>query len=394
MSGGVPPAAPTTRAGSPRGRAGRYGALVLVAMLPMLLASYRHYLFWGEAVADWVPGALNAGELGAVLLFTAASCLLLRRGLGAVAAGSLDEAGAWRVGLGLCALGLLCLPILSEDLFSYVGRGRLLALHGGNPWVDLASRTMPGDPALPLMKGWADFPLPYGPLLALGNAALAAVGDLWPSGAGGRVWAGLFLVKLTTVLGLLLAARALCALVPRADGARRTRLLVLFLWNPFVVLEFAVDGHNDVFLVLPLLWGLGLAGRAGLGLVLATLAKPTALAAGPVLLATEARRGALGRFAVAAAAGAALLAGAWALWWSGPGGLDWIARQRGIGGASLQALCLGVLPLSREAVQLGGAAVVAVLCLLLALRLRGDPWPALVATFLATHLVGLPVAHP
>lgn len=62
-------------------------------------------------------------------------------------------------------LGVLSLPLLlSRDVHSYAMYGRIAAVHGGNPYVDVPS-SYPADPFAALVgPRWVDTPAVYGPL--------------------------------------------------------------------------------------------------------------------------------------------------------------------------------------------------------------------------------------
>jgi len=133
-----------------------------------------------------------------------------------------------------CAYALLAAgpPLLSRDVFGYIGYARMVAVHGLNPYVQTPS-AMAGDPVLPLM-GWPHQPTPYGPLFTALSAPLA----LLPPVAA--YWA----------FKAILAAAALAAVLLLAAAANRrglapARAAIAFGANP-AYLELMVGGdHND-----------------------------------------------------------------------------------------------------------------------------------------------------
>lgn len=163
----------------------------------------------------------------------------------------------------IVALFLLTPVTLSYDLLDYIRRGRVLSVHGANPHV-VPSMAFPADP-FHGDRGWTIMPTPYGPAFTLLSAALT-----WIAGDG----------RLANILVFKAAATA--ALAASFLAARRvagdTRPALLYLLNPFVLLEVVANGHNDVYPVGAVLLSLrclqtGAAARSGVLLALAACFK-------------------------------------------------------------------------------------------------------------------------
>jgi hypothetical protein len=217
-------------------------------------------------------------------------------------------------------LALLPLPgLFSTDLFSYAFYGEVAGRLGGSPYV-----AMPDDyPDLPLYllinPLWRDAPSVYGPLW---TAISGGVGAIW----GGNVLAQMLVYRLLADLTHWASLAAIWWALRRLQPGAEPRGLVLYAWNPLVVVEFAASGHNDGLLVFFLLLAMGLAARgrawrAVAALVLSVATKYTTVLLLPLLL-WWAARGRRGWRRPALAAGAGLIAGlALALtylpWWRG-----------------------------------------------------------------------------
>lgn len=132
-------------------------------------------------------------------------------------------------------------PLISQDLFGYLGYARMGVLHGLDPYTHVAAEA-PNDPVLPFL-GWPLQSSPYGPLFTLGSYAIV------PLGLAGGLWA----LKATAALaGLALAG--LIAIAARRGGRSGRQAAVFVGLNP-VLLELALGGaHNDL-LVLAVLAG-------------------------------------------------------------------------------------------------------------------------------------------
>ena len=200
--------------------------------------------------------------------------------------------------LGVAGVSLLALLVgramLSTDIYSYVWYGRIPALEGGNPYLDAPRLYLDRD-----IEGWMEWeiwngalPCVYGPVwvfLAEGIAFLAqAIGgkELAAHVLGHRL-----LADMAHLLNIWLVWRVAGDFAGRMAGkvgaGRRWPGLQLgatltYAWNPLLMLEFGLSGHNDSIMVSFLLvsiWLL-LKGRwrwAAVALAAASLVKLMAL---------------------------------------------------------------------------------------------------------------------
>lgn len=140
-------------------------------------------------------------------------------------------------------------PLLSQDVFGYLGFARMGALHGLDPYTHVAADA-PYDPTFELV-GWPFQHSPYGPLFTLASYSTA------PLGLAGGVWA----LKVVTALASLGAV----ALVARAASSlgRSGKWAAAFVGLNPVVLELAVGGaHNDTLVMLAIAAALALGAGA------------------------------------------------------------------------------------------------------------------------------------
>jgi|FaiFalDrversion3_1042247.scaffolds.fasta_scaffold00068_4 alpha-1,6-mannosyltransferase len=141
-------------------------------------------------------------------------------------------------------LGLALLPaypLTSNDVFHYIMGGRIFWLHGGNPLVDTPIQYS-WDPYL-FYSDWVASPSPYGPAWIL---------SLWlpqrlPQGDPATV----VLTYKGFVLALhLLTGLAVWLLAGRLAPQRQRLAATIYTWNPLLLFTVAVDGHNDVLMML------------------------------------------------------------------------------------------------------------------------------------------------
>ena len=140
---------------------------------------------------------------------------------------------------------LLAPVMLSSDVFAYALYGRVTSVYHANPY-DLAPPVAPGDPFLKLF-GQEYLPSWYGPVWTLVSAGITKLG-------GEHVGLTVLLFRLTAMLAALACAGLILASLRRHAPERAASGLVFFLWNPLLIIETGISGHNDsVMLVFVLL---------------------------------------------------------------------------------------------------------------------------------------------
>jgi len=141
--------------------------------------------------------------------------------------------------VGAHAILLLGPPLISQDVFGYIGFARLGTLHGLDPYTHVAAQAS-SDEVFAFL-GWPYQHSPYGPLFTLIGYAFV------PLGLAGGMWAFKALAALSSLAAVALIARA----AARMGQSRRWAAAFVGL-NP-VLLVLAVGGaHNDTLILLAL----------------------------------------------------------------------------------------------------------------------------------------------
>ncbi|MGA3170096.1 MAG: glycosyltransferase 87 family protein [Chthoniobacteraceae bacterium] len=172
---------------------------------------------------------------------------------------------------------LLCAPVMfSSDTYAYAYYGRLLGVYG----ADACAAAPAGSLADPfLCNGLYQFaPSWYGPLWTVISAGLALAG-------GGHVGLTLLLFRGLEAAAALGCAGLVWAILTRLRPERAMAGMLLFLWNPLVVTESALGGHNDFLMILFVLlavW-LHLRGRKTGAVVALTLSALVKVITGPLI---------------------------------------------------------------------------------------------------------------
>ena len=255
----APPAIPSF----PRVKAGHraliansfLGGMIVSGFLMAAGAAAKHYgptLHIHHGLPTSIRGPLHG--LGLSLSGTEFAVVFIVLGVCYLGVLLFADSVRFRVGIGaILALHLVFLiapPLLSSDIFNYVGYARLDAVHHLNPYIHPLSAA-PTDPSY-IYVGWPLNTTAYGPLFTLATLPLG-----WVS-----FTAGIWLLKLSAALASL-ACVALVWMCATRLGRPALPATLFFGLNP-VLLGYAVGGaHNDLIMMVAALGGiyLMLAGR-------------------------------------------------------------------------------------------------------------------------------------
>lgn len=168
-------------------------------------------------------------------------------------------------------------PPTAVDLFYYHASARVLWIHGENPFL-----VPPGNFPYPVAFSWSDRPSVYGPVwtyLTSGPVLLA----------GDHFTAGVLAFKALAALSYLGCALLVYRLVRRLRPGWETVAVVIFAWNPFVVLRTVGNGHNDLVMMFFVLLALERAEQRDWlvmfpSLIAAVMVKYIAALLGPLVL--------------------------------------------------------------------------------------------------------------
>lgn len=133
-------------------------------------------------------------------------------------------------------------PLLSYDVFNYMFHAKILWFYHQNPHLH-APLEYSGDLWLRFMR-WVHTPSAYGPVFTLveSPAYLLGLGKFVPV---------LYLMK-ATMAGFFASCVYLIGRLGHKLGWSTSRLVVaqtLIAWNPFLLLEFGYNGHNDAVML-------------------------------------------------------------------------------------------------------------------------------------------------
>ncbi|MGH2725058.1 MAG: hypothetical protein ACRDI0_12540 [Actinomycetota bacterium] len=146
------------------------------------------------------------------------------------------------VGVALHVLAVVVPLFLSRDVYSYAIYGRMVSVHGVNPYVDIPAG-FGSDPVYPLVSvDWIDSPSVYGPAWSAMAAGVTAV----VRSPAALVLSFKVLAAVASVGTMLLVAAA----ARRVRPERAAFAAALVGWNPVVIFHGVAGGHNDALVGL------------------------------------------------------------------------------------------------------------------------------------------------
>jgi hypothetical protein len=159
-------------------------------------------------------------------------------------------------------LGVVCVffPVVtSSDIFSYIAYARIEVIYHLNPLTTLPT-AIHGDFIYPYVY-WKDQPSAYGPTWAIITSLAQWLIGVTGSGDVLRMLVALRLLGLTSHVSSTMLIWSISGRLQRITGAispqKRMLAALAFAWNPLLLFEACVNGHNDavlLFLILLALW--------------------------------------------------------------------------------------------------------------------------------------------
>ncbi len=131
-------------------------------------------------------------------------------------------------------------PITAVDVFDYASQIRVFTVYHANP-LTIPPSDFPHDPFL-RFNPWNNLPASYGPLWAILSGLVSLP-------AGNHFFEAVLAQKLLSMVALLGCMGLLWLLARRVCPERRWQVFVFFAWNPLILYEVGVNGHNDAIMV-------------------------------------------------------------------------------------------------------------------------------------------------
>ena len=194
-----------------------------------------------------------AGLIGTVVLVAAAAAFVFA--LREAWRGRLSIRLVLLVGVALHVLALVTPLFLSRDVYSYAIYGRMVSLHGLNPYTSIPAAAWrdPFNTQDLVSVDWIDSPAVYGPAFSAISAGVTGA----VRGVPETVFAFKALAAAASVATMFVAVAAARRVAPE----RAAFAAAIIGWNPVILFHGVAGGHNDTLV--------GLAVAAGMLLILA-----------------------------------------------------------------------------------------------------------------------------
>ncbi|MEW5988092.1 MAG: hypothetical protein AB1791_15785 [Chloroflexota bacterium] len=152
---------------------------------------------------------------------------------------------AWLVVMGAALTFMLALcflyPFDAADVFDNILHGRILGVHGANPFQQVA-RDFRQDPFFPYVA-WKRTPSAYGPLWESLAGLLARL-------AGDSILVNVLVFKAAGGVALLAGLGLVASFLRQTAPEKALAGVYLLAWNPLILYETVGNGHNDVVMAL------------------------------------------------------------------------------------------------------------------------------------------------
>lgn len=176
-----------------------------------------------------------------VLLMSLFYCYLLK------ISEKLKEKEVWVLIFATSIILLLSYNAFSYDLFNYIFDAKIIVHYHQNPFLHKAL-DFPGDPMLSFMH-WTHRNFPYGPLWLVLTVPLVFLGF-------GYLIPTLILFKLLMVGAYIGSCYFLYKILRKTNNNSVLFGLILFAFNPLVIIESLVSAHLDIVMIFFSLWGI------------------------------------------------------------------------------------------------------------------------------------------
>jgi hypothetical protein len=189
-----------------------------------------------------------AGLVGTIVLVAAAAAFVFA--LREAWRGRLSLRLVLMVGVALHVLALVTPLFLSRDVYSYAIYGRMVSLHGLNPYTEIPAEAWndPFNTQDLVSVDWIDSPAVYGPAFSAISAGVTGA----IRGVPQTVFAFKALAAAASVATMFLVVAA----ARRAAPERAAFAAAIVGWNPVILFHGVAGGHNDALV------GLAVAGGA------------------------------------------------------------------------------------------------------------------------------------
>ena len=222
--------------------------LPLFASLLLLTTMPQIRYFFGDTNYPPLNGLVRLiylALLGSSFLFLGWFALLEAKGNG----NSIPIKNKLILAVVLGVIFILVKPVFSIDFHCYVMQGRVMSIYHANPYL-VQLDAFPNDP---FIKGifWTHRVAFYGPIWMLLSGAMTFL-------AGNSVLLSLVALKVPILAGYLILIWQGYSLAERLCPERKHIVATFLAFNPFIITQYLMDGHNDILMFALAVWAVNL----------------------------------------------------------------------------------------------------------------------------------------
>jgi hypothetical protein len=155
----------------------------------------------------------------------------------------------WLIAIITGCIFIVTPALLSHDIFAYTAYGRILAYYHSNPYF-VPFSAFPKDAFIPY-DDWKNIPSAYGPIWEL-------ISGLVVRPIGNHLDRAIIIYRVLGFIPHLLNTLLIALILRKMGQSARTVALgaLLYAWNPLVLEESCLGGHNDASMMMFVLLGL------------------------------------------------------------------------------------------------------------------------------------------
>ena len=139
-----------------------------------------------------------------------------------------------------CLILVLSYNAFSYDLFNYIFDAKIFTYYRLNPYL-FKALDFPADPMLGFMH-WTHRVFPYGPFWLLLSIVVSYMGIQ-------KLILTMVLFKLLALAGYLLSCYSIYKIMLLIEPNKAKLSLVVFAFNPLIIIECLVSAHNDIVMI-------------------------------------------------------------------------------------------------------------------------------------------------
>lgn len=204
-----------------------------------------------KSLSDLGKLSSHSGEGFWTFIFTISLLFLIFGIAWYVIRNNTDKISLWIIG-GFSLLFSLTLtfvyPLTAIDIYNYIAQSTILTVYHQNP-IFVPAIAYPDEPIVALTGDWGKYGSPYGPLGIFFNAIPSYF-------VSANLFANLISLKLMFSLFIITTMYVVYKIVQLNKPTMAVSAALFVAWNPLLLFEVSVNGHNDIIMMMLAMWAM------------------------------------------------------------------------------------------------------------------------------------------